>query len=166
MKRKLTYKDHIYLAIPFIMMFLLYWSSSMSYETQSLKSPLQDLLSGEPLKNFLSQFEFTYGGSVVSVTESGYFSFVEFFIRKAAHFFSFFIIGFFWVLGLRKRVNEMWLVIVLSILLSIGYACFDEFRQVFHPGRSGMMADVILDSAGACVGITLAYIVDFKKWMK
>ena len=76
------------------------------------------------------------------------------------------IIGFFWVLGLRKRANEMWLVIVLSILLSIGYACFDEFRQVFHPGRSGMMADVILDSAGACVGITLAYIVDLKKWIK
>lgn len=166
MNRKITYKDHIYLAIPFIMMVLLYWSSTMSYETQSLTSPLEQFLAGRPFENFLAQFEFTYGGSTVSITESGYFSFIEFFIRKAAHFFSYFIIGFFWVLGLRKRVKERWLVLVLSILLSIGYASFDEFRQVFHPGRSGMMADVMLDSAGAIVGIGLACLFDFKKWVK
>lgn len=166
MNRKLTYKDHIYLAIPFIVMALLYWSSTMSYETQSLTSPLEQFLANKPFERFLAQFQFTYGDSTVSIAESGYFSFVEFFIRKAAHFFSYFIIGFFWVLGLRKRVREYWLVIVLSILLSIGYASFDEFRQVFHPGRTGMMADVILDSAGAMVGVGLAYLFDFKKWIK
>lgn len=166
MNRKITYKDQIYLAIPFIIMGLLYWSSTMSYETQSLTSPLERFLANKPLEQFLSQFEFTYGGSIVSIAQSGYFSFVEFFIRKAAHFFSFFLIGFFWVLGLRKRVKEFWLVIVLSILLSIGYASFDEFRQVFHPGRSGMMADLILDSAGAIVGVSLAWLFDYKKWVK
>lgn len=166
MNRKITYKDHIYLAIPFIIMALLYWSSTMSYETQSLTSPLEQFLANKPFESFLTQFEFTYGDSPVSIAESGYFSFVEFFIRKAAHFFSYFTIGFFWVLGLRKRVKDYWLVIVLSILLSIGYASFDEFRQVFHPGRTGMMADVILDSAGAIVGVGMAYLFDFKKWVK
>lgn len=166
MNRKITYKDHIYLAIPFIIMALLYWSSTMSYETQSLTSPLERILVKKPFESFFIQFEFTYGDSLVSIAESGYFSFVEFFIRKAAHFFSYFAIGFFWVLGLRKRVKDYWLVIVLSILLSIGYASFDEFRQVFHPDRTGMMADVILDSAGAIVGIGLAYLFDFKKWIK
>ena len=63
-------------------------------------------------------------------------------------------------------MKDQWLVLVLSILLSIGYASFDEFRQVFHPGRSGMMADVMLDSAGAIAGIGLAYLFDFKKWVK
>lgn len=137
----------------------------MSYETQSLTSPLEEILASKPLLEFLSQFELTYGGSVVSISESGYFSFVEFFIRKAAHFFIFFVIGFFWVLGLRKRVKEQWLVFLLALLLSVGYASFDEFRQVFHPGRSGMMADVVLDSAGAAVGIILAHWMDYRKWI-
>lgn len=162
MYKKITFRDNVYLAIPFIIMVLLYGSSSMSYETQSLTSPLQSLLANRPFEQLLAQFEFTYGGSVVSIAESGYYSFVEFFIRKGAHFFSFFALGLFWYLGLLKRVNERWLVIVLSILLSIGYASFDEFRQVFHPGRTGMMADVILDSAGAIVGVSTAYFLEKK----
>lgn len=166
MKRQITLKDNIYLAMPFVIMGLLYLSSSMSYETQSLTSPLATILANKPLEDFLSQFEFTYGGGVVSVAESGYFSFIEFFIRKAAHFFSYFFIGFFWVLGLRKRVRGDWLAIILAILLSVGYASFDEFRQVFHPNRSGMMADVLLDSAGALTGVGLAYLSDKKKWIE
>lgn len=163
MQRKITIKDNIYLFIPFLIMGLLYGSSSMSYESQSLVSPLETLLAGKPFEAFLSNFEFIYAGSLVSIENSGYVSFVEFFIRKAAHFFSYFVIGFFWVLGLRKRVRDEWLVVLLSILLSIGYASFDEFRQVFHPARTGLMADVILDSAGAIAGVVLAWLLSKKK---
>lgn len=163
MKKRITTKDNVFLATPFIIMFLLYWSSSMSYETQSLTSPLENFLASRPLEAFLYRFEFTYGNSIVSIQELGYFSFVEFFIRKAAHFFSFFFLGLFWFLGLRKRVREEWLTIILAILLCIGYACFDEFRQVFHPGRTGSMTDVILDSAGAIVGVGLAFYMDRKR---
>lgn len=166
MNRKLSLRDNIYLAIPFIMMFLLYWSSSMSYENQSLTSPIETILANKPFEKFLLQFEFTYGGNIVSINESGYYSFIEFFIRKGAHFFSYFILGFFWFLGLRKRVEGKWLVIILSVFLSVGYAAFDEFRQVFHPGRSGMMADIILDSVGASVGVLLALLFDKKQWVK
>ncbi len=163
MQKRITWKDHIFLLMPFVIMFLLYWSSSMSYETQSLTSPLDALLAGRPFENLLSQFEFTYGGSLVSIKSDGYVSFIEFFIRKGAHFFSFFFLGFFWVLGLRKRMREEWLVVLLSILLCIGYASFDELRQSFHPGRTGMMADVILDTAGAIAGVGIAWLLTKKK---
>lgn len=163
MKRKLTVKDNIFLIIPFLIMVLLYWSSSMSYETQSLTSPLETILAGRPFENFLAQFEFTYGGELVSLYNDGYFSFIEFFLRKGAHFFSYFLLGFFWYLGLYKRVRHQWLVVVLSILLSIGYAAFDELRQSFHPGRTGLMADVILDTAGAIVGVVIAWLLIKRK---
>lgn len=163
MNKKITWKDNIYLMLPFVIMFLLSGSSSMSYESQSLVSPLETLLAGRPFENFLSQFEFTYGGSVVSVASSGYVSFIEFFIRKGAHFFSFFLLGFFWQLGLRKRVREEWLVLVLSILLCIGFAAFDEFRQSFHPARTGLMADVLLDTAGAVAGVGIAWFLTKKR---
>jgi VanZ family protein len=163
MQKRITWKDNIFLLMPFVIMFLLYWSSSMSYETQSLTSPLDTLLAGRPFENLLSQFEFTYAGNLVSIKSDGYVSFIEFFIRKGAHFFSFFFLGFFWVLGLRKRMREEWLVVLLSILLCIGYASFDELRQSFHPGRTGIMADVILDTAGAIAGVGIAWLLTKKK---
>lgn len=164
-KRKITYLDHVYLVIPFLIMTVLYVSSTMSYESQSIVSPLETFLANKPLEDFLSHVEFTYSESIVSIQQLGYFSFVEFFIRKAAHFFSFFFLGFFWFLGLRKRVLGDWLTIILSVLLSIGYATFDEFRQVFHPERTGLMLDVLLDSVGAISGVLFAFLSDKKSWI-
>lgn len=163
MNRKITMKDNIFLVLPFVIMFALTGSSSMSYESQSLVSPLETLLAGRPLEGLLSQIEFTYAGSLVSVESSGYISFIEFFIRKGAHFFSFFFLGFFWQLGLRKRVRDEWLVLLLSILLCIGFATFDEFRQSFHPNRTGLMVDVYLDTAGAFAGVFTAWLLTKKK---
>ena len=31
----------------------------------------------------------------------------------------------------------------------------DEFHQLFVPGRSGQVSDVILDSAGAAIGVLI-----------
>lgn len=163
MNRKIDWKDHLYLAIPFIMMLILYQSSSMTYQEQSLTSTMDVLLKNQPLHDFLSGIEFSYGGKVISVQSEGYLSFVEFFIRKGAHFFTYFIIGFFWLLGLRKRVRHEWLTILLSILLAVGYASFDELRQSFNPGRTALMADVLLDTAGATVGVILAKYLSIKK---
>lgn len=163
MRRKITTRDNIFLAMPFVIMGLLFWSSSMTYETQSLTSPLERFLSNKPFADLLSQFQFTYGDSVISIQNSDYFSFIEFFIRKAAHFFSYLFLGFFWVLGLRKRIKEDWLMLIISILLCIGYASFDELRQSFNPGRTALMADVLLDTIGAIVGVGIAWMLIFKK---
>ena len=163
MNKQITWKDNLALFMPFLIMFLLYGSSTMSYESQSLVSPLETLLAGRPLENFLSNIQFTYAGSEISIASRGYIPFVEFFIRKGAHFFSYFFIGFFWVLGLRKRVKDKWLVLLLAALLSMGYASFDELRQIFHQGRTGLMEDVLLDTAGALVGILVSYLLLKKK---
>lgn len=163
MNRKINWKDQLYLAIPFIMMFILYQSSSMTYQEQSITGTLDNLLQNKPFYNVFSSVEFLYGGKVISIQSEGYFAFIEFFIRKAAHFFTYFIIGFFWLLGLRKRVREEWLTILLSLLLALGYASFDELRQSFNPERTALMADVILDGAGALVGILLAQFLNHRK---
>jgi len=38
---------------------------------------------------------------------------------------------------------------------SVLYACTDEIHQLFVPGRGAQMSDVLLDSAGAGLGIVL-----------
>ena len=42
---------------------------------------------------------------------------------------------------------------VLPWLIAAGYAATDEFHQLFVPGRSGQISDVLLDSAGALAGV-------------
>ena len=65
-------------------------------------------------------------------------------------------------MGLEKRVRDKWLWLLLAFMLTSGYASFDELRQVFHPGRTGLMEDVILDSVGGLVGIISSYLISQK----
>ena len=74
---------NFYLVITLIMMAILFYSSSQTYEQQSQISLLTKLLKDEPLRDWLSKISFDYAGSTVSIAHSGYFHFVEFFIRKA-----------------------------------------------------------------------------------
>ncbi|MCC5894609.1 MAG: VanZ family protein [Alkalibacterium sp.] len=153
MRNKASTADNIYLLLAFVVMGILYYSSSMSYQDQTVQPLLHQWLENEPLRGLLERVEFMYAGSEISVNSSGYIGFIEFFIRKGAHFISFFFLGLFWYLGLRNRVNNPYLTVILAVLLSIGYASFDELRQSFHPNRTALMEDVMLDTAGAFVGI-------------
>lgn len=154
-KNKVSTADNIYLLLAFVVMAVLYYSSSMSYQEQTVQPLLHQWLENEPLRGIMERVEFMYAGSEISINSSGYIGFIEFFIRKGAHFISFFFLGLFWYLGLRHRVNNPYLTVLLAILLSIGYASFDELRQSFHPNRTALMEDVILDTSGAVVGVVI-----------
>ena len=76
-------------------------------------------------------------------------------IRKAAHFGVYFILGLLVSNGLRYSGVSKHMVIFLALLICILYAISDEFHQLYVPGRSGQVSDVLLDSAGSLVGISL-----------
>lgn len=76
---------------------------------------------------------------------------VTFIVRKAAHFLEFAALGFFLNLHLGtwvKRKPRLW-----SFLVSVLYACSDEFHQNFVSERAMQLRDVFVDSAGALAGI-------------
>jgi VanZ family protein len=52
----------------------------------------------------------------------------------------------------RRALFSAWLT-------ASAYAATDEFHQLFVPGRSGQISDVILDSAGALAGVVIAVAV-------
>lgn len=156
MRNRANTADNLFLLMAFVVMGILYYSSSMSYQDQSIQSSLQRWLANEPLRGLFEGIRFTYAGSEVSVEASGYIGFIEFFIRKAAHFISYFFLGLFWFLGLRNRIDNVYLTVLMAVMLSAGYASFDELRQSFNPDRSALMEDVILDTAGAITGSLIA----------
>lgn len=81
------------------------------------------------------------------------------FIRKAAHFTAYTFLGicsytFFYFSGIR-----LWkAVFPPAVILCAAYAVFDELHQFFTPGRSLMITDMLLDTAGSVFGIVLAMI--------
>ena len=161
MIQKYRKNGQLYLLISFVMMGVLFYSSSQTYEQQSQIGLLSNLLKNEPFKAQLSGVSFIYAGSEVSIEKSGYFSFIEFFIRKGAHFGTYLILGSSFFLGLIPRMKNFLLVAFFSWLSATGYAALDEFHQMLTGGRSPLFQDVMLDSSGAflaCILLTIYYL--------
>lgn len=150
---------NFYLAVAALIMLILFISSSQTYEQQSQIGLLQSLLKNEPFKDQLNGISFVYGGSEVSIAASGYFKFVEFFIRKGAHFGTYFVMGWGLFLGTRNKTKLTALPMILAWLSATGYAATDEFHQMLTGGRTPLFQDVMLDSVGAATAIVLTFLV-------
>jgi len=74
-------------------------------------------------------------------------------IRKNAHFIAYLVLGVLALNALRRNEVYGYRNLALAIGICILYAISDEVHQLFVPGRAGQVRDVILDSAGAAVGI-------------
>src|SRR5690625_3322481 len=74
------------------------------------------------------------------------------FIRKGAHFTIYLLLGVTLVRACSFYVNRnrgMFYAFVIAVL----YAISDEVHQLFIPGRSGEVGDVVIDSCGALTGV-------------
>lgn len=161
--KKQIKNGNFYLVIALLIVLVLFYSSSQTYGQQSQVSRIDEWLSNQPFKAAWNGISFTYGGSAVSIDHLGYSKFVEFFIRKAAHFGTYFILGGSLFLGVYPKLKLWWLTAILAWLSATGYAGLDEFHQMITGGRSPMFQDVMLDSMGALTAIVLCLIIGFFK---
>ncbi|GEO78497.1 hypothetical protein FD29_GL001593 [Companilactobacillus mindensis DSM 14500] len=139
---------------------ILFYSSSMIYKQQTSVPFLEKYVHGKPFYNGLKLIHFNYGGKVQSIENDGYYHFVEFFIRKGAHFGTYLILGVFLCLALYTYFqHNNFLRIFVPWMMATGLAAFDEFHQGLTGGRTPSVTDVILDSTGAFTGIVLLVVV-------
>lgn len=80
---------------------------------------------------------------------------IEYFVRKAAHMTEFAILAVLFYIWLARWGMERIRRGCLAAFLTMLYACSDEFHQLFVAGRSGRISDVLIDSAGAVLGMVL-----------
>lgn len=78
-------------------------------------------------------------------------------IRKLAHFCEYALLSWLLCLLLRSYGLNGW---KLPLLIGVLYAASDELHQVFVPGRSGMVTDVLLDAVGVFFGVKLISIIN------
>ncbi|MGN0435345.1 MAG: VanZ family protein [Wujia sp.] len=63
----------------------------------------------------------------------------------------------------KKRSKELF----VAWLITTAYAGTDEFHQLFVPGRSGKIIDVLIDSSGALIGVLfLCFIIAVRRRVK
>ena len=77
---------------------------------------------------------------------------LQFIVRKSAHFIGYMILGIL-ASGLILQYENINKKYPLAFLICVIYAISDEIHQLFVPGRSGQVRDVLIDSAGSLLGI-------------
>lgn len=76
-------------------------------------------------------------------------------VRKTAHFTLYFLLGLAFISFLYEFDLTNKKLILYTILFVFIYACSDEIHQLFIPGRSGEILDVLIDTAGGLVSSIL-----------
>ena len=84
-------------------------------------------------------------------------------VRKLAHLTEFTILGGVLYTILRRYITYG--TVIKTIGLGMFIASLDEFIQLFSPGRSSQISDVLIDTVGVIIGILivkLAYYIKYK----
>jgi hypothetical protein len=129
-------------------------SSSQPYYKQDMRGMIERYVDDEALVERWQDISLQYGGKEISVDETGAAGFIEFFIRKATHFITFAALAWLYYRVVRHK-SSFSVALPWSGFLSVITALIDEWHQTYTPGRTGMLADVLLDSAGACTMLLL-----------
>lgn len=77
---------------------------------------------------------------------------LNFLIRKAAHFSIYALLGLLFSLLICQYKSIKTNHFLFAIIFCFLYACSDEIHQLFVPGRSGEIKDVLLDTLGGTFG--------------
>jgi VanZ family protein len=82
-------------------------------------------------------------------------------IRKAAHLTEYAILACLLLRAFRAGavVAWRWRWAILSLLLTAGYACLDEYHQAFTQSRTSTVSDSVLDLCGGFIALTLLWLI-------
>ena len=83
---------------------------------------------------------------------------IEYPVRKAAHMSEYAVLALLIFQALtafdRKKNRGC-----MALGITAAYAATDEFHQLFVPGRSGQLKDVLIDTAGGALGLGLLALI-------
>lgn len=153
-KRRIIYNVTVWLLTFFWLCVIFYFSSMPSSksdeQTSFVISLLNNLFGIET-----SQWEL--------VEKFGILQSIDFFVRKTAHLTEYAVLGVLSFLSFkelslmfqRRRLFQM----SASLLFCLVYAASDEIHQMFVPGRSAMVRDVLIDFCGSVIGVGVCLII-------
>ena len=137
-------------------------SSSQTYEEQTLIPFFEKTLPNKPLEPILSFVSTLFWDNPNFLGEDGYYNFLEFILRKSAHFGLFGILASGIFLSLPTRLPRF----IIATLITLVLASADETHQYFTGGRTASIRDVLLDMSGALVFLVILQLLSCNKSRK
>jgi VanZ family protein len=102
----------------------------------------------------------TYNQNITDAEEIILIENTDYFIRKLAHFSIYSIGGILIYNYINTYDINVKRKIIISLLIGVIYAIFDEFHQYFVADRSAQIFDVCIDSSGAIIGVIFIYLIN------
>ena len=88
---------------------------------------------------------------------------INFIIRKLAHFTEYFILTHLLYSLLKEYSKDKRKIIIISIAICLLYAITDEIHQLYIPGRTAKLKDIMIDTTGGIFYIALLKIKELIK---
>ncbi len=152
----MTFKNYINISLIILVIFLIF---SFSSQDGDESGSLSDALLIKIYQVFHHE-ELTEDEEELIIEENTHL------IRKSTHFTIYLILGLL-VFNLYK---DLWGItptsVIFAIILCFVYSITDEIHQLFVAGRSGEILDILIDTAGASIGILIYYFISRKKLTK
>lgn len=137
----------LWAAVSLLCMIFIFWFSSQNADESS---ELSGSLSARILDAAQDWFSITISEPSKDIMEVA--------VRKAAHFFIYFVFGFCTANTIRQITDNRRYIFGVSLCWCSLYAATDEWHQYFVPGRSCMWQDWLLDTSGVLLGVGTAFL--------
>lgn len=137
-------KYYLFGFVLFWMILIYYFSQQTVYESIRL-SRVVTMVFTNILDTFFPYFVFEV-------------EYIHHIVRKLAHFTIYLILGVLVSYLLKVGKVKEWKVIILAVICCLLFAISDETLQLFIYGRGAQLTDVLIDIAGASLGIIIVYI--------
>lgn len=149
MRKKIIFVISVILAVV-CMIVIFSFSSQNCVDTNSLSHEVTSKISGIIFSGYYQLDAETQN----IMTEQ-----LNLFIRKMAHFSLYFILGFMSALSVFLATHKYLKSFVSGIIICLIYGSLDEIHQMYVPGRTPLVRDVIIDTAGGVCGIVLCIMI-------
>jgi VanZ family protein len=141
-----------------VCMAVIFYFSSQPYHKQDMRPSLNKIIPDSFVEEYFGDVVIPYGKDRVSVQNNGPEGFVEFVIRKGAHVTIYAILGWLMSCALAPIRSIRRYHVFAVILFCCLYAISDEIHQFYTGDRTPLVKDVVLDTAGACLGLAIHWL--------
>lgn len=104
---------------------------------------------------FIKDFENLSNAEQLEIISS-----LQFIVRKGAHFSAYFVLGIFsFFTFLTYTFPKFHWRSIISLSVCFAFSVSDEIHQLFVPGRSGEIRDVLIDTCGSLLSIMILFLI-------
>lgn len=135
----------------FAWMCIIFYLSAQPAETS-------DELSKGILKTVLKAFGHIFNISIKTSTDANQLGMLNHILRKFGHGIMYFVLAMLTVNAFLRTGIKGFKLHAYSFVFCVIYAITDEMHQLFVPGRGGQVTDVLIDSIGIIIGISIVFI--------